>query len=661
MVEETIATLKMLSIDMIQKAGSGHPGIALGAAPILYTLYANHITVNPSDSTWPNRDRFVLSAGHGSALLYATLFLSGFALTIDDLKKFRRIGSKTPGHPEVGVTPGVDVSTGPLGQGFANAVGLAISEKKLRQELTFPQSSRLFEARSLIDHYVYVLCGDGDLMEGITNEAASLAGTLKLSHLIVLYDSNQVSLDGATDQTFTENVRARFEALGWNTEFVKDGSNIEEIDKALHRAKKADAPSLIEIRTILGRGSNWEGTSKIHGKLLEKDDLEQLRYSLGMPKTPFTYSEAVKNDFSKRLIVRSREKYNLWATNYQDFLNGKTGKKADQYQFLWNKESVPNLLQHPIYLDPQLKEATRVTNRRILKEIADLLPSFMGGSADLASSTNVYLDKYADITWADFSGRNLWFGVREHAMGAILNGLALDHWMVFGSTFLAFADYVKPAIRMSALMKLPVTYIFTHDSICVGQDGPTHEPVEQLAMLRSIPDFDVYRPCDAHELIGCWNCILQFRRPTALILSRTEVELNETTRADLVAYGGYTVRKEQGPLQGILIATGTEVGIATHLAYDLEAELGLYLRVVSMPCRELFLKQSSDYQNQILPKGYKKFVIEAGSKSGWEGFVYSNDYLCTIDQFGASGTKEEVLHYCQFDYETLKSRIANRY
>lgn len=660
MEQETIASIKSLAIDMIAKAGSGHPGIVLGAAPIIYTLYAHHINVNPSDSTWANRDRFVLSAGHGSALLYATLFMAGFPIKLEDLKKFRRSGYLTPGHPEI-VTPGVDVSTGPLGQGIATAVGMAIAEKKLRQELKIKENGIVFEPRTLIDHYIYVICSDGDMMEGISSEAMSLAGTLNLSHLIILYDSNQISLDGETNKTFTENVRAKAEALGFYTEFVKDGTSVAEIDKAIVKAKKSGKPSLIEIKTVIGNGSLLAGTSKAHGSILEADDINGLKYQLQLPKEPFYYNEEARLQFSKRLIERSKKKYDLWARNYQDFMNGKTGKRPENYQFIFNRKPQINLINHAFYFEKDLKEATRITNRKILKEIADQVPYFIGGSADLASSTNTYLDTYGDISSDDFSGRNIWFGVREHAMGAILNGLALDHYTVFGSTFLAFSDYVKPAIRLSALMNLPVNYIFTHDSILVGQDGPTHQPVEQLAMLRAIPNTNVFRPCDAHELVGCWNLMLNERHKTnILILSRTEVELNDTTDASKVEKGGYIVVKEEKPLHGIIIATGTEVGIAIHLAYELKEEKGLHMRVISMPNRELFLNQSQTYQEEILPKGYKKFVIEAGSKLGWEGFVYTDEYLITVDKFGISGTKDEVLKYCEFDYENIKAKILRK-
>lgn len=662
MEQETINSIKILGLDMIQKAKSGHPGITLGAAPILYTLYARHMNIYVADPYWPNRDRFVLSAGHGSALLYATLFFSGYSLTMEDLKQFRRAGSKTPGHPEYGTTPGVDMTTGPLGQGFAAAVGLAISEKKLRQELLLPQTSIVFERKSMIDHYIYVLCGDGDMMEGVTSEAASLAGALELSHLIVLYDSNDITLDGNVSSVMKENVRAKFEAMGWATELVKDGTDVNAIDKAITKAKKNNKPTLIEVKTILGQGSNYAGTSTVHGGILEKEDYEQIRYSLGFSKEPFQYSVQAKEKLAKQIQDRSRSKYSEWAKHYQMFMEGKSGKKVSDYQFLFGKETPLNLMNHEFYFPADLRESTKTTNRTVMKEIANMMPHFLGGSADMMRSTNTYLDTYQPITAQDFSGRMINFGVREHAMGAIINGMTLDRYRVFGSTMLAFSDYLKPAIRMSAMMHLPVLYVFTHDTVSIGQDGPTHQPVEQLATLRAIPNVYVYRPADAHELVGCWHMMLQSKSaPSLLVLSKIEVELMASSSAKNVAYGGYIIQKEQGQLHGILISTGSEISIALHVAEDLEKEMGVHLRVVSMPCRELFLLQTKEYRESVLPKGCKTFVIEAGSKLGWEGFVYNDDYLCTIDSFGVSGTKEEVLRAVQFDYPTIKSRIASKY
>lgn len=652
MDKEIIANIKTLGIDMIKEAGSGHPGIVLGAAPIIYTLYAKHINVNANDEKWLNRDRFILSAGHGSALLYATLFMAGYSLTIDDLKSFRKINSKTPGHPEVGITPGVDMSTGPLGQGIATAVGMAIAEKKLEYE------TKLKNGNSLINHKIYVLCGDGDLMEGISYEAASLAGSLNLNNLIVLYDSNNICLDGNTNKTFQDNISDRFKSMGWNTIYVKNGNDIRDIDRAIHSAKRSIKPTLIQVKTIIGDGSLLAGTNTIHGKGLTDDDIKQLKFNLNMPQPAFYVNEQAKEEFKRQIYTRSNKKYEEWSINYRIFEN--EFPNNNQYQFIFKENAEYDLLNHDFFLDSSAREAMRVTNKRIMNEIAKIVPNFIGGSADLASATNAYLDHLGDFSKDCPEGKNLWFGVREHVMGAILNGLSLYNYRTFGSTFLSFSDYLKPAMRMAAIMQRPINYVFTHDSISVGQDGPTHQPVEQLASLRAIPNFNVFRPCDANEIIGCWDIMINSKKtPSAIIISRNETPLLNTSSAIEVKNGAYVVEKENGELDGIIIATGTEVHNAIHIARDLYNEQKLNLRVVSMPSRELFIKTSKEYQEKILPKGYKKFVIEAGASLGWERFVYNEKYLFTVDMFGASGIKDQVYEYCHFDYRTIKQGILD--
>lgn len=652
MDREIIANIKTLGIDMIKEAGSGHPGIVLGAAPIIYTLYAKHMNINVNDEKWLNRDRFVMSAGHGSALLYATLFMAGYSLTIEDLKQFRTIHSKTPGHPEVDITPGVDMSTGPLGQGIASAVGMAIAEKKLEHE------TKLKNGKSLIQHKVYVLCGDGDLMEGISSEATSLAGTLQLNNLIVLYDSNNVCLDGNTNITFQENVCERFKAMGWNTIHVKNGNNVNEIDRAIQSAKRSAKPTLIEVKTIIGDGSLLAGTNTVHGKGLTDDDIKQLKFNLQIPQPAFYVNEQAKQNMQRQIYTRGNTKYSEWATNYQMFMNEFPNK--ENYQFIFKDDKQYDLLNYNFNLNVNDREAMRISNKKIMNEIAKYVPNLLGGSADLASATNVYLEQLGDFSKENLNGKNIWFGVREHAMGAILNGISFYHYKVFGSTFLSFSDYLKPAMRMAAIMKRPISYIFTHDSIAIGQDGPTHQPIEQLASLRAIPNFNVFRPCDAKEIIGCWHIMLQSKEtPSALIISRNETPILESSDAKEVLNGAYIIEKEQGKLDGIVIATGTEVHNAIHIARDLYHEKKINLRIVSMPSREIFLKTSPEYQEQILPKGYKKFVIEAGSSLGWEKFVYNEKYLFTIDMFGASGTKDDVYQYCHFDYETIKTKILD--
>ena len=628
MDREIVNNIKTLGIDMIDKAGSGHPGIVLSAAPIIYTLYAKHMNINVNDPLWENRDRFVLSAGHGSALLYATLYMAGF-LSLDDLKQFRHINSKTPGHPEYMVTNGVDMSTGPLGQGIASAVGMAIAGKELNQKYELPRKSKLGKRQSLFDYHVYVLCGDGDLMEGISYEATSLAGSLKLNNLIVLYDSNDISLDGKIKGVFDDNIIDRFKALNWNTILVKDGTLISNIDKAIEEAKKSDKPTLIQIKTILGDGSINENTNKVHGSPLDKDDITKLKLKLKMEPEEFYVDMEAKENFSKQINERSLKKYNLFNQLSIELNYSKLDNKID--------------LGHLVF-ESNLKESLRVTNGKIMKEIERKLPNFIGGSADLSSSTKTIISK------------NIYFGVREHAMGAILNGLALSGYHAFGSTFLVFSDYLKPSMRLSCLMNLPVTYIFTHDSINIGQDGPTHQPIEQLISLRSIPRMFVFRPADAKEIVGSWEYIINNKKPSCLVLSRNEVSLNKLTNARYVMYGGYIVRKENH-LHAIIISTGSEVELSVKIADYLYETYKLDIRVVSMPNRELFLNQNKEYQESVIPKGYRTIVIEAGSKYGWEGFVYSDKYLITLDKFGCSGTSEEVLNEMDFSYDKILQKV----
>lgn len=657
MDKKVINNIKTLGIDMISHAKSGHPGIVLGAASIIYTLYANHIVVNPENPNWINRDRFIMSAGHGSALLYSTLFMSGFDISLEDLKKFRRLGSKTPGHPEVGVTPGVDMSTGPLGQGMASAVGMAIGEKILESKFLFPAKNKLDDEKPLFGYKIYALVGDGDLMEGISYEAASLAGSLKLNNLIVLYDSNNVSLDGKTDNVFEENVIERFEALGWNTHLVKDGNNINEIDKAISRAKGSSKPTIIQIKTTIGEGSLLEGTNEVHGKILSKDDIKQLKEKLEIDDKSFYVDKECYKYLTTKVYERGVTKEKEWNEKYNKFITEKLENDDSSIQFLFTDKINFNINSLDFNFKEDVRLATRVVNGNVLEKIADEIPHLIGGSADLASSTKTNLNKYSTITSENYNGRNIAFGVREHAMGAILNGLALTGFRPFGSTFLSFSDYLKPAMRMSSLMNLPVTYIFTHDSINVGSDGPTHEPIEQLAMLRSQPNLNVYRPADGHEIVGCWNEILNNNSPNALVLSRQETALIGSTSSDGVKYGAYIVKKENRNLHGIIIATGSEVQTALLAASQLYAKYKLDIRVVSMPCMELFEKQSKKYKEEIMPKTIKKIVLEASSSYSWYKYVYNEDYLITIDKFGASGTTEEVLEYCGFDFVSVVDKI----
>ncbi len=620
-----INNIKSLGIDMINQAGSGHPGIVLGASPIIYTLYANHLKINSNQPSWLNRDRFVLSAGHGSAMLYSTLYLAGYNITIEDLKAFRQIDSITPGHPEYGITPGVDMSTGPLGQGIASAVGLAIGEKILEANFT----------KELFNYHVYVLCGDGDLMEGISYEAASLAGNLKLDNLIVLYDSNNISLDGKTAMAFSENVCLRFEAMGWHTELVE--CKVESINNAIKRAKNSNKPSLIEVKTIIGKDSLNENSHVVHGKNLTFEDIRQLKEKLDIPNQPFYVDEEAKALFNNN--INQRNDYDEWFKTYEE-----------------NKDKIDSFINNKVYLKKEFTEdyfkATRVTSGELLNDLAKEINNLISGSADLSSSTKTYLTNMKDISALDFSGKNIWFGVREHAMGAILNGLALSNIRPFGSTFLVFADYLKPAIRLAALMNLPVSYIFTHDSVNVGEDGPTHQPIEQIAMLRRIPNLNVYRPADAKEVVGCYNSIINAKQPSALILGRNETKLVDGTDAALVLYGAYIVKKETDKLDAIVMATGSEVELAVNIANELT---NYGIRVVSVPSVEIFDNQSKQYQKTILPD-VPIIVIEASNDTEW--YKYTKNII-HIDRFGYSGNKKDVLTKLNFNYEQIKKQVLS--
>lgn len=551
------------------------------------------------------------------------------------------------------------MSTGPLGQGFASAVGMALAGKIQKCLTEFP-SDKKWGKRSLIDYNVYVLCGDGDLMEGITYEAASLAGTWKLNNLIVLYDSNNMSLDGTTNNTFTENISSRMQALGWDTFYVKNGNDLKSLNKTIDKAKMSSKPAFIEVKTILGEGSLLANTNKVHGTPLTTADITQLKGHLGIPDTDFYVYEEARNYLKKQLMTRISSKYNKWATNYQDFIKGEMNPYKERYYWLFGKKQEVNLNKVQFDFEVGMKEATRVTNQTIMEEISKYIPNFIGGSADLFSSTKAYINGGGDLNPSDYTGKNIWFGIREHAMGAIVNGMALCNFSPFVSTFLSFSDYLKPAIRMSSLMHLPVTYIFSHDSISVGEDGPTHQPIEQLAMLRSIPNLSVFRPCDAHELVGSWNYILNHQdNPYALVLSRSDVPLLNETNANYVPYGAYMIRQEIDNLDGVLIATGTEVNMAYHLAYELYKNNRIDLRVVSMPCMELFLKTPSTYQEQLLPNNKLKVIIEAGSSNSFSKIMRDKTKLICIDSFGYSGSKESISKALNFDHISIKNKIIN--
>lgn len=647
----SLNSLRILSIDMISYAKSGHPGICLGAAPIMFATYVDNLNIHPADPKWPNRDRFVMSAGHGSALLYAMLFMAGYDISIDDLVDFRQIDSKTPGHPEYGVTPGVETSTGPLGQGFANAVGMAITEKYLASLL-----EEELPKQKLINYYVYALVGDGDLMEGIANEAASIAGHLGLDNLIVLYDSNDITLDGDLKRESSENIIQKFITLGWEVDFVPEGNDLREINKALTRAKINKKPTLIEIKTVIGRGSYYEGKNLVHGKPLNKDDMINIRKKYNIPTNTMEITENAVKYVRESIKNRTEHNYRNWQQYFTNIKNSNPNENLKKLlDFIETGEVNIPFSSANFKIQNNYSEELRESNSKMMNIISDRNKLFLGGSADLSTSCHTGLLKEVDFSKKDPMGRNLNFGVREHAMGGILNGMALSGLRVFGSTFLVFADYLKPAIRMSALMNLPVTYIFTHDSVSIGQDGPTHEPIEQLAMLRTTPNLTVFRPADINEVIGCWDYILENKKTVAIVLSKDEAHILDGTNGESVKKGAYIIRKETQRLDAVLISTGIDLTTTYLISEELRSK-GIDTRLVSMPSVELFLAQSKEYQDSIIPPTAKVFTVEASATLPWYRFA-SRNCAIGIDTFGYSGKKADVLKKVGFDYDSIMKKI----
>lgn len=650
----SLDSLRVLSIDMISYAKSGHPGICLGAAPIIFSLFTNHLKVNPQDPKWINRDRFVMSAGHGSALLYAMLFMAGYNVSIDDLVDFRKFGSITPGHPEYGVTPGVEVSTGPLGQGIANAVGMAMAEKYLSSLIEEEISKQ-----KVLDYYVYCLCSDGDLMEGVATEAASLAGHFGLKNLIVLYDSNGITLDGNLNSTFSEEILQKYMSMGWEVDFVQDGNDTREIDKAIERAKVNRKPTLIEIRTVIGRGSFHEGENLVHGKPLSKEDVANIRKKYNVTTNTMEITENAVKFVRQSINSRMKEVYNGWKRYYAEVKKTYTTENLNKiFEFLETGNDHLTFSSKNFKIQSDYSEELRESNSKMMNIVSDRSKFFIGGSADLSSSCHTALYKDVEFSKKYPTGRNIMFGVREHAMGAILNGMALSGLRCFASTFLVFSDYLKPALRMSALMNLPITYIFTHDSVRVGEDGPTHEPIEQLAMLRTIPNLTVFRPSDINEVIGCWDYIVNNKKPVAIVLAKEEAHILDGTSGENVKNGAYIVRREKERLDAVLVSTGIDF-TTTYLISEKLRSKGIDTRLVSMPSVDLFLHTTEEYQESIIPSTAKVFTIEASSTLPWYRFA-SKGCAIGIDTFGASGYKDDVLEHVGFDYESILKKIEEK-
>ena len=635
--------IRCLAIDMIHEANSGHSGIALGAAPIMYALFSKHLNVDVDNPDYFNRDRFVLSAGHGSALLYATMFLAGYPITLEDLRSFRKINSLTPGHPEYKLTPGVEVTTGPLGEGLATAVGIATGEAILRNKY-----------KGIIDYYTYVLASDGDLMEGISYEASSFAGTNKLNKLIVLYDSNNICLDGKTNKTFTENIPMRFISQGWNVITVEDGDNYEAISKAIDEAKTSiDKPTLIEVKSTIGKYSEYEGNNEIHGKVLTSEEISKIKEKLELRDIPFAISQSIMDDFKSLINKRCKnlsDKFN----NKLETLDNKIRNELNYFMNYNKKIEVKDL-----YYDApsDLSESPRETSSKILNSIVKDNPYLIGGSADLFKANKTYINDAGDFSSNNYLGKNIYFGVRENSMAAICNGLALVGFRPYCSTFLAFSDYLKPSLRLTCMMNLPNIYIFSHDSISVGEDGATHQPVEQLLALRSVPNLDVFRPADANEVIGCYKAIFDKEKgPSAITLSRNNLPILEETKSNEVSKGGYIALESRNKPIGIIISSGEELHIAIEVAKRLMIK-GIETRVVSIPNLGRFLNQSQEYIEEILPVEIRKIVIEASSSFSWNKLIYNSKYLITLDEFGASGSRDDVYKKFGFDVDSLEEKI----
>lgn len=645
-----INTIRTLSIDAIEKANSGHPGLPMGAAPMAYSLWSKFLKHNPKNPEWFDRDRFVLSAGHGSMLLYSLLHLFGYDVTLDDLKDFRQWGSKTPGHPEYKHTPGVEATTGPLGQGIAMSVGMAMAERHLAA-----QYNR--EDYNVIDHYTYALCGDGDLMEGIASEAISLAGHLKLGKLVVLYDSNDISLDGDLHLSFSENVQQKFEAVGWHYLRVEDGTNLEEIAQAIEAAlEHTDQPTLIEVKTVIGYGSpNRAGTSEVHGKPLGADEMKLVKESYIWPHEEFHVPEDVREHYAA-FTRAGQEQEQKWNQLFEAY-RAAYPELAQQLELSISNQLPDNWEEHLPHFEVGKKIATRAASGEVLNAIAQAVPSVFGGSADLAGSNNTMLKNEQNFSAQDYSGRNIWFGVREHAMGAAMNGIALHGGLrAYGGTFFVFSDYLRPAIRMAAIQKLPVTYVFTHDSIAVGEDGPTHEPIEQLPSLRVMPGLTVIRPADAHETLAAWKyAMLHTEEPTALVLTRQNLPILAETQDsyDQLAKGAYILSEADGTPDLILLATGSEVSLVLAAKAQLEEE-GHKVRVVSMPSWNLFDQQSSEYKAHVLPPTVKKrLAVEMAYPLGWEKYVGDEGDIIGISTFGASAPGEKIMQEYGFSVENV--------
>ncbi|MGY4691301.1 transketolase [Salibacterium sp. K-3] len=653
-----VQTIRTLSMDAVENAQSGHPGMPMGAAPMAYTLWSRFFKTDPSNPDWINRDRFVLSAGHGSMLLYSLLHLSGYDISIDDLKQFRSWGSKTPGHPESADTPGVDATTGPLGQGVAMAVGMAMAERKLASLYNDDKTE-------LIDHYTYAICGDGDLMEGVSAEAASLAGHLQLGKMILLYDSNDISLDGDLNRSFSENPAKRFEAYGWHVQYIEDGEDMEAVEKAIKEAQAVtDKPSFIEVKTVIGFGApNKSANAASHGAPLGEDEVKLAKEAYGWPfEEPFFVPDQVYTRFHDMVKKPGQAQHEKWQSLLKE-VEKEQPDKAAQFKQALNGELPSDWdASLPVYQEGDKAKATRAVSGEMIQELARSIPEFFGGSADLGGSNKTHINDTSDFGPPDYDGKNVWFGVREFAMAAALNGIALHGGLkAFAGTFFVFSDYLRPAIRMASIMELPVNYVFTHDSIAVGEDGPTHEPIEQLPSMRAIPGVSVIRPADGNETRAAWKQAMKAEdHPTALVLTRQNLPVlpNTAEHADEgVRRGAYVVSEAKQEPQALLLASGSEVSLAVEAQKLLEEE-NISVRVVSMPSWDLFEQQDKSYRRDVIPPHIKaRLAVEMASPFGWERYTGEDGDTFGIETFGASAAGPEVVKQYGFTPENVASKL----
>ncbi|WP_426348354.1 transketolase [Alloiococcus sp. CFN-8] len=651
---KVVETIRVLSADAIEKAKSGHPGLPLGCAPMAYTLWSKFLKHNPANSHWEDRDRFVLSAGHGSMLIYSLLHLFGYDVTMEDLKSFRQLGSRAAGHPEYGHTDGVETTTGPLGQGIANAVGMAIAEEFLASKFNR-------ESYDIVNHYTYAIVGDGCLMEGISGEASSLAGTLGLGKLIVLYDSNSISIEGDTDIAFREDAAKRYEAYGWQVIKVADGNDMEAVARAIEEAKmEKNKPSFIQVTNIIGYGvPKKQGLASAHGEPLGADNVQEFKELMGWDIEEFTVPEEVLEEMNS-FREKAQEKEDQWKALFNDYKNNYPAL-AEEYEKWFSNEAPLEELDSEDFWSFDKPMATRESSGVIINRLAKILPNLIGGSADLAPSTKTYMKDKGDFSADNREGANLHFGVREHAMAAIGNGICLHGGLrTYVSTFFVFSDYMKGAMRLSALMGIPVTYVLTHDSIGVGEDGPTHQPVEQLPSLRSTPNMTVFRPCDSKETAAGWYLAMTKKDgPVSLVLTRQKLPLYDATGKEALK-GAYIIRKESKETPDILLmASGSEVELIYKAAEDLENK-GVSARVISMPSMELFNSQSEEYKESIMPRSVRRrLAVEAGSSFGWYRYIGLDGDIIALDEFGASGKAEEVFIEKGFTVDNVVNRALN--